>query len=704
MELPSEPPRLKKDLGLVDVYAISTGAMFSSGFFLLPGLAAAQAGPSVVLAYLLASLFILPAMFSVAELSTAMPRAGGAYYFLDRSLGPMMGTIGGLGTWLALILKSAFALIGMGAYLAIYIDIPVKPLAVALTLLFMTVNIFGAKETSSLQRVLVGALVVILGFFVVQGVAEVFTIGVARITREQFTPFLPFGVTGLVGTIGFVFVSYAGLTKVASVSEEVQNPERNIPLGMMLSLATTTFIYVVGVYIMVAVLNPVELRSDMTPVATAAAKFFDWLPSGIGLVLIVIAATAAFASTGNAGILSASRYPLAMARDHLVWDGFGRIGRFGTPVRAVVATAALMILMIVTFDIEGIAKLASAFQLLLFSMLSIAVVVMRESRIEGYDPGYRSPFYPWMQVVGIIAPLWLIAEMGHLAILFTLGLVGACLGWYFYYGRARVEREGAILHTFARLGESRHEGLDLELRGIVKEKGLRAEDPFDQVVSRAAVIDLAEPVPFPVVVRRAAELLAQRTGVPAGRLERDFLRGSEIGMVPLARGAALPHTRAPEIEHPEMVLVRSRQPIQLPAMASEPDVASGEQPVQAICFLLSPEEEPGQHLRLLGHLATHVDDEAFLDQWLAAKDDHEIRETLVREEHSLTLHLNLNSLSAEWIDKPVRDLTLPPGILIAVVRRGRQSFVPRGSTLLCHGDRLTIIGEPAQLRALDALR
>ena len=100
----SEHARLKKDLGLFDVFAISTGAMFSSGFFLLPGLAAAQAGPAVVLAYLLASFFILPAMFSMAELSTAMPRAGGAYYFLDRSLGPIMGTVGGLGTWLALVL------------------------------------------------------------------------------------------------------------------------------------------------------------------------------------------------------------------------------------------------------------------------------------------------------------------------------------------------------------------------------------------------------------------------------------------------------------------------------------------------------------------------------------------------------------------------------------------------------------------------
>ena len=103
--------KLKKELKLLDVYAIATGTTLSSGFFLLPGLAAAVAGPAIVLAYMLAIVPLIPAMFSVVELSTAMPRAGGVYFFLDRTLGPMFGTIGGLGTWFALILKVCFALL-----------------------------------------------------------------------------------------------------------------------------------------------------------------------------------------------------------------------------------------------------------------------------------------------------------------------------------------------------------------------------------------------------------------------------------------------------------------------------------------------------------------------------------------------------------------------------------------------------------------
>ncbi len=115
--------KLKKELGLFDVFAISTGAMFSSGFFLLPGLAASHTGASVILAYLLAGILIMPAMFSIAEISTALPRSGGAYFFLDRSLGPMMGTVGGIGTYVALILKTAFALVGIGAYATLFFDI-----------------------------------------------------------------------------------------------------------------------------------------------------------------------------------------------------------------------------------------------------------------------------------------------------------------------------------------------------------------------------------------------------------------------------------------------------------------------------------------------------------------------------------------------------------------------------------------------------
>ena len=697
---PSGPPeRLAKELGLFDVYAISTGAMFSSGFFLLPGLAAAQTGPSVPLAYLVAGIFILPAMLSVAELSTAMPRAGGAYYFLDRSLGPMVGTVGGLGTWLALVLKSAFALVGMGAYLGIYFDVPIEPLAVALTLAFMTINIVGAKETSGLQRILVSALVVILTFFLVQGLAEVFSLGIGEVTRERFTPFLAFGFAGFMSTVGFVFVSYAGLTKVASVSEEIRNPDRNIPLGMALSLATAAVVYTVGVYILVAVLPPEALRDDLTPVATAAEAFFDWLPGGAGVALIVVAAIAAFASTGNAGILSASRYPLAMARDRLLPDRFATLGRFRTPTFAIVVTALLMAGAIVLLDVENIAKLASAFQLLLFSLLSLAVVIMRESGIEGYDPGYRSPLYPWMQIFGFLSPLWLIAEMGELAILFTLGLVGVTIGWYFRYARERVERTGAIFHTFARLGTLRHTGLDRELRSIVREKGLRDEDPWDRVIARAQVMECPDRVGLPEIARIAARALAPRVGAPEEILHAGLLSGMEAGYMPVSRGAALPHVRLEGITEPVMLLVRAAEGLEAGTAAHEP-VRRELAAIRAVLFLVSPEDDAGLHLRLLGYLATRVDDPDFLDRWSGARGALELRESLLREERWLTLEVGRSPGTGPWAGRPIRALDLPAGSLVALVRRDGHGIIPGGDTVLEAGDHLTVIGEPEVIRSL----
>ena len=137
----TDPRDFERSLGLRHVFVLSTGAMISSGLFLLPGLAAAKAGPAAVLAYLIAGILAIPAMFSVAELATALPRAGGSYYFLARAVGPAGGTVTGMATWLSLVMKDAFALVGMSAYLALLVDVPGKPTAVALIAGFTVLNL-----------------------------------------------------------------------------------------------------------------------------------------------------------------------------------------------------------------------------------------------------------------------------------------------------------------------------------------------------------------------------------------------------------------------------------------------------------------------------------------------------------------------------------------------------------------------------------
>jgi APA family basic amino acid/polyamine antiporter len=691
--------RLKKELRLFDVYVIATAAMFSSGFFLLPGIAAAGTGPSVILAYFISGLLIVPAMLSQAELATAMPRAGGAYYFLDRTLGPLMGTIGGVGTWFALILKSAFALIGMGAYLAIVLEVPVKPLAVTLTAVFALLNILGAKQSTRLIRVLVLALLTILGLFVVHGLAAVAGRGFAATHQTQFVPFFTEGFDGLVGTVGLVFVSYVGLTQVASLAEEVDHPDRNIPLGMTLSLLTVIAIYVVGVYIMVAVLGTDRLSESLTPVADAARAFSAWLPVHLGVALIVAAAVAAFASMSNTGILAASRYPLAMARDHLLPERLSRLGRFRTPVLSTLVTATLLALFIVALDVAQVAKLASALQLSLFALINIAVIVMRESRIESYDPGFRSPLYPWMQIAGIAFPLILVAEMGWLAALFSIGIVAGSIGWYNYYARGRLVRDGAIYHVFERWGRRRYSGLDRELRDIMKEKGVRAEDPFDHVVARAAVIDREGEADLGNIIIESSALIANRVPAAAEQIAEDLTRGVNMGGTPVSHGAALLHARLPDIDRSELVIVRCRRAVDVHE-TGEYLTRQVEDPIHAVFVLVSGERDPGQHLRILAQLAARIEDDDFMTEWLAGRDEQDLKETLLRDDRFLAIELVSGTPSEALINKALRDLRMPTGSLVAVIRRRGETLVPRGSTVLHEWDRLTIIGEPAGLKEI----
>ncbi len=665
--------------------------MISSGFFLLPGLAAAKSGPSVVLAYAIAGILILPAMFSKAELSTAMPRAGGTYYFLDRALGPMAGTIGGLGTYLALVLKTAFALIGIGAYLTIYVDLPIKPVAISLTVAFMALNVFGAKETTGLQRILVTVLITVLIFFIVQGVFDLVNPSAELNLNDTFTPFMPFGVGGLLSTVGFVFVSYAGLTKVASVAEEVDNPDRNIPLGMILSLATTTVIYVVGIFIIFTFVPTGALYQDLTPVASASKAFMHWPSPGIGLLLIVIAATAAFASTGNAGILAASRYPFAMARDRLVPASLARLGKFQTPVPAILLTSGLIIFFIIALDEEGIAKLASAFQLFIFILVNFAVIVMRESKITAYDPGFESPLYPWMQIFGMIASLVLIIAMGWIAILFTIGIIVLCLIWFHYYARTRVVRDGAIYHWFARLGERVYQDLDVELRSILKEKGLRSEDPFEEVVAEADVLDLQEgQQSFESVMDTIEGVFAAKMPERRDEIHTHFKELKQLGPMPIARGVAVPHTHLPGIEHPLLLIVRSKDGI----------LYKDEPPTHALFMLISEEENARQHLRMLAQLAVCVDSESFITDWSSARNEQALKEILLRDERFLSLLVEKDAPSEQLIGKTLRTVELPESALVVLIRRERSILIPHGNTVLQADDRLTIIGEPRDVLKL----
>ena len=401
--------------------------MLGSGIFVLPGLAAAKTGSSVWLAYLLAAACILPAVLSKSELATAMPKSGGTYVYIERAFGPMFGTIAGIGLWLSLLLKSSFALVGFGAYLTILVNIApglTKYVAVGFLILILLLNILGVKKVGKVQIVIVTISLISLMLLLV--------FGIPRVNPTLLDPFMLRGEMGLISTIAFVYISYAGVTKVAAIAGEIKNPNRNLPRAMILSLIIMTVIYVFVAFVLVGNIPLESLKTDIKPIFTIAdmlgGKYVGIIAAVVGVITLI--------SMANSGVLASSRFPFAMARDKLLPDFMGKIhSKYLTPVVTILLTCAVMALVILFLDVEKIAKLASAFMVMMFIFVNASVIILRETSAQWYNPPYRSPLYPFVQLFGIISGVILLVFLGlmpfvAIVVIFLLGVF-----IYFYFGK-----------------------------------------------------------------------------------------------------------------------------------------------------------------------------------------------------------------------------------------------------------------------------
>ncbi|MYH00424.1 MAG: amino acid permease [Acidimicrobiaceae bacterium] len=675
---------LSRSLGLRHVFVLSTGAMLSSGLFLLPGLAAADAGPSAVLAYALAGVVAVPAMLSVAELSTAMPRAGGAYYFLVRAYGPAVGTFSGMATWLSLVLKDAFALVGMSAYLNIVLDVPAKPLAVVLIAGFTIINILGTRASAGVQMLLVGFVLAVMGWFI--------AVGLPRVGGDGgMEPFFADGTGGLISVVGLVFVSYGGLTKVASAAEEINDPSRNIPLGMALSLLVSTALYTLGVLVAVAVVPPAQLHDDLAPIYTAAEAV---LPTA-GAVLVVLAALAAFSSATNAGILAAARYPLAMSRDRLVGERLGRLNRFNTPAWGVALTGAGMAAVVLALDVGAIAKVASAFVLLTLALVNSAVLVLRASRIASYAPGFTAPLFPYLQLAGIAIDLYLIVELGPVALLLTGASVVLGVVWYVFYGRTRSMHGGAIYHVFERWGRLVDRGLDRELSAAVQSHGVRSGDEYPGLIARAAVVSIPEGTDINEAAVRASEVLSTQTEVDVATVTDRFLESGSLWIQPSEQHPTATPLAFFDTDDDYLVIVRAAGGICIPAAWGGRD-----EQVKALFFLAGCSAEPGRVLRLAGELAAYLHSDR-AEAVAEAAFEAEVKEALLPDlsigQYPLMPELSTSAL----IGRRVGALTIDAGFFLEAVSREGRVLRAEADLVLEADDQITVLGPPNSLPVLD---
>ncbi|MAF78718.1 MAG: hypothetical protein CME63_05720 [Halobacteriovoraceae bacterium] len=427
--------KLERSLGLGAVVSISISAMIGSGIFVLPGIAATTTGPSVWLAYLLAAFAVLPAALSKSELATAMPTSGGTYVYLERTFGPIMGTISGLGLWISLLLKSSFALVGFGAYLKILapqLDLVTTSLIILFFIILL--NILGVGKVSGLLMFVVGLCITLLSGI---SAASVFSFDL-----QLMKPFFPNGHDGLAAATALVFVSYAGVTKVAAIAEEIKSPEKNLPRGILISLVIATLIYSGVTFLLFGNLPIEEVKGNLSPIYSFAQHLNIPFLAPITAVVAIIT----MSSMANSGILASSRFPFAMARDKLLPSFLGSLNRkFLTPIWSIIISGLIVATVLLTMDVGKIAKFASVFMIIIYMAENIAVVVLRESRIQWYNPEYKSPLYPYVQIFGILINVGLLVGMGATLVakaVLSISIPGLII--FVLYSRRKTERKGVV--------------------------------------------------------------------------------------------------------------------------------------------------------------------------------------------------------------------------------------------------------------------
>ena len=603
-------PELRRELGVVPVFCIAAGAMISSGLFVLPGLVYLHTGPAASLAYLLAAFLVIPAMFCKAELATAMPKAGGTYFFVDRSLGPGFGTLAGIASWFSLSLKTAFALFGIGALcLLVEPDLSlwaVKAIAVTACLLLTWLNLGGVKHAGRLQTWLVAYLLLVLAVYALRGVSVV--------EASHYHDFMQRGWGNIAAATGMVFVSYGGLTKIASMAEEMRNPGRTLPLAMFTAFGVVSLLYFFVVLITVGLLGS-ELGGNLNPLVAGATRSMG----RAGAVIVGLAAVLAYVTTGNAGIMSASRVPLAMSRDQLLPERLSVVDpRTAVPKRAIWLTSGFMVVAVLFLDLATLVKVASTMKILLFLFITVAVILMRESGFENYRPAFRVPMYPYVPILGALAYGWLLLKMGRLPLMLSGVFFGGGLLWYGFYGRIRVNRESALIRITKRLvpGSLSRDRLEDELRDILRARDGLVEDRFDRMVQQCPIIDVEGALESAPFLRMCAQTLSPRVGLPDAEVERLLAEREAESSTVLRPGLAIPHVIIPGTGQFHVMLVRSREGIRLGAQA---------EPVNVAFILAGTEDLRNYHLRVLMFIAQITQDADFDSRWMNAADTEALR-------------------------------------------------------------------------------
>ena len=467
---------LAKNLSAWDLVGFGIGIVIGTGIFTLTGTQAKNnAGPAIVIAFLVAGFISLLAALCYAELASAVPAAGSSYTYAYTTIGEIFAWIIAWDLILEFALGAAVVARGWSAYLQ-----GVFP--------FLPTSLFGEDSVVNLGAVFI---VLVLGWIAVRGVREsarvtnllvlvkvsvclfVIVVGFFFIDAANLMPFVPpatpippdeqlggltaplwqfvsgvepsaFGLAGVFVAAGVVFFAYSGFEAVANLGEETGNPKRDMPLGLLGTLGVCTVLYVLVCLVITGMVNYADLSEG-----DAVADVFDVVGLGWAGVLIGVAAVAGLSSVILVDIVAMGRIGYALGRDGLLPPRFAKIHpTWNTPVLMTVLTVAVVAVLAAVVPLDALAEMVSIGTLFAFLVVSIAVPILRAKRPD-MTRSFRTPFSPVLPVVSAVCCLGLMASLATETWLRFLVWLVIGLVVYFAYGRTHARLAKADAPTVA---------------------------------------------------------------------------------------------------------------------------------------------------------------------------------------------------------------------------------------------------------------
>jgi APA family basic amino acid/polyamine antiporter len=382
---------LKRTLNLLDATSVGIGAIIGAGIFVVLGIAIGYAGPAIIVSIIVAGVVASFTAFSFAELGSAIPKEGGAYQFAFELISPFAGFLVGCLWLFAQIVAGAAISLGFASYLvAIFPTFSLKAVAVAIALILTGVNLIGIKQSATVNNILVIIKVAILCVFI--------GFGIFQVNPQNFAQFSPNGLFGILQGAGFIFFAYLGFGRIAALGEEVKNPEKNLPLSILIALTVSIVIYLFAGLTATGLQDYRILAQSGSPIADAAKTMGNFTI----VAAVSFGALIAIVGVLLTNLIGLSRVAFAMARNGQLPKSIAKVSsRFGTPYIAVLAMSALLIVIAVALDLKQTVAITSFALLSTHLIVNFSAIRLRKKMPESAK--FRVRFYPLIPVLGLLS-------------------------------------------------------------------------------------------------------------------------------------------------------------------------------------------------------------------------------------------------------------------------------------------------------------